>query len=367
MLVYAAWGARTSREVADRVDEVVRLLEPLARSRQVLIEMTLHPTRAPKLVVAHVLLSRLGYTDPEFDSIARVHFSASKWFRRDYPLSASTEECWIGSLWEVDSRSSDREVDSLSIFNVPSDMVGGSRDDAYAFTHLLFYLTDFGHRSHEVLMPLGSILLAEAEGLLARYLDAEDYDLSAEILMAWPLLGAPWSPAAAFAFRVLARVEDDAGVLPCGNVDVTRLKELRGHERTRYALATAYHTAFVMGCLCALCLRPGLAPPLRLSGPTCQGSRLAELDTLLSDDQGHWYPLVAECNKSEREAIVPLLFQLAVIQNVRKRDYGAIKQVLSLAMGTQLEEIPLWDQAAKLLLRIADTTAYLRDDDAVIT
>jgi len=34
--------------------------------------------------------------------------------------------------------------------------------------------------------------------LLARYIDPGDYDLAGEILLTWPLTGAPWSPGAAF-------------------------------------------------------------------------------------------------------------------------------------------------------------------------
>ena len=97
--------------------------------------------------------------------------------------------------------------------------------------------------------------------LLAGYMDAEDYDLAGELLLAWPLMGAPWSPSAAFAFRVLASIEDQVGVLPCGNVNLAHLAQLEGEERARYALGTAYHTAYVMGFLCAASAstRPGAA------------------------------------------------------------------------------------------------------------
>ena len=113
------------------------------------------------------------------------------------------------------------------------------------------------------------VILTEAAALLARYMDAEDYDLSGEIAARLAVQRARHGvPAAAFAFRVLASVEDQAGVLPCGNINLARLAKLEGEARARYALATAYHTAYVMGFLCAASLRPGRAPPVRIVGPS---------------------------------------------------------------------------------------------------
>ena len=59
-----------------------------------------------------------------------------------------------------------------------------------------------------------------------------------------------------FGFRVLAGAEDSTGILPCGNTKADRLGRLQGEERVRYAFGTAYHTAYVMGFLCAASLRP---------------------------------------------------------------------------------------------------------------
>ncbi|WP_342733568.1 hypothetical protein [Bradyrhizobium sp. B117] len=58
----------------------------------------------------------------------------------------------------------------------------------------------------------------ESAAVLARALVVEDYDLAAEALMAWPLLSSPWSPAAAFGFRVVASLEDKVGFLPEGRL-----------------------------------------------------------------------------------------------------------------------------------------------------
>ena len=86
-----------------------------------------------------------------------------------------------------------------STLNWPIDILGCLRTDAYAFTHMIMYCTDFGFRNPR-LPRRRAALLTEVGALLARYMDAEDYDLAGEILLAWPLMGAAGVPSAAFAF-----------------------------------------------------------------------------------------------------------------------------------------------------------------------
>src|SRR2546423_5945331 len=80
--------------------------------------------------------------------------------------------------------------------------------------------------------------------------------LTAELLMAWPFTAAPWTPTANFGFRVLTEFEDRLGYLSAANGIPEKFDRLTGSERTKYALATTYHTVYVMGMLCALALRP---------------------------------------------------------------------------------------------------------------
>ncbi len=325
MLLYAASGADAHGEVRDRVDAIARLLVPLARSKRLLMEMVAHPSRVNKLVVAHVILSKLGSGDAEFDAAAWAQFSCAARIRRDAPVSASAEVSWVESLWKGNGPEPlNYPKVPASVLELPSDIAGGSRDQAYAFTHLLFYLTDFGYRSVPGIVDLQSTVLGEAEGLLARYLDAEDYDLSGELLMTWPLLGAQWNPAAAFGFRVLARVEDETGLLPCGNIHLARLEKLGGDEAARYALGTAYHTAFVMGFLCAISLRFGRNPPARISARGYDKAWVRELEPILEVDQGHWYPVFSECDDAEKGMLLPVLCQIAIAQKLRTQNYKSL-------------------------------------------
>ena len=352
MLIYAASAHGHRPPVASRIENLVRALPPHARSNRVLVDIALHPALVFKFAVPHILLTKLGYRDDVFDAFLRSCISSQLKNGHDRPPSALVERRWISHLWGKQDATRVCRKDLVgSVLDSPLDILGGMRDDAYAFTHLMMYCTDFGYQSCR-LPRRRSLILDEAEGLLARYIDVEDYDLSGEILMAWPLTGTPWSASAAFAFRVLATVEDQAGILPCGNINQSRLSQLEGEERARYALGTAYHTAYVMGFLCAAALRPGRVPPAKIAGPQYERAFLDRLLHFVSDDQGHWQPVFSSLVEEEQLALTPFILDIALTQSCRRRDYQATVELLSLASKQGAAATALCRQAAELLGRI---------------
>ncbi len=362
MLIYAASAASDRPRIAHRVDELARLLVPHARSERVLVDIALHPAFAFKFAVPHVLLTRLGYRDESFDDFLKSCLSSEARNGHDRPPSASLERKWIASLWTADnSDSRPRAILRDSVLNSPVDILGGLREDVYAFTHLIFYCTDFGFKAAR-LPRRRSIILEEATSLLARYLDAEDYDLAGEVLAAWPFTRAVWSPAAAFGFRVLSSIEDQVGILPCGNVQPNRLAQLEGKERTRYALGTAYHTAYVMGFLCAASLRPGRVPPKKIVGPQFDKSVLIRVMRYVDDDQGHWQSEFSSLAEGEKLALTPFILEIAIVQRCRKRDYEAVSELLSLACEHGVAHSPVCRQAAELLERIVNCSTRRRHE-----
>jgi len=362
MLIYAASGARRLPQIATRIAEVAELLLPHARSAQTLLNMALHPALCLDFAVPHILLSKLGYTDPRMDDFLRSCFASQARNGRQRPPAGSLEGRWVESLWTGAEPGPAWYRDLRnSVLNWPLDILGGFRDEAYAFTHLVMYCTDFGFRPAFLPRPR-AVVLQEAASLLAKYLDREDYDLAGEVIMAWPLTGAPWSPAAAFGFRVLTGVEDHAGVLPGGTTRPDRLHQLEGREKTRYALGTAYHTGYVMGFLCAASLREGRAPPARIAGPRFDEGFLDHVIATLDRDQGHWQPELRALNEAERNALCPLLLDLAIVQRCRKHDYGAVRELLARAHQHGLSRSPLCGQSAELLERLTAYASYSIQD-----
>lgn len=354
MLVYAASGACERADVRRRVDAVARLLASHVRSRRALADIALQPGRAFKHAVPHVLLSSLGHPDDGLDAYFRSRCALADELAGDLPPSARLERHWVTSHWDRVWRVPTTDDVRGTFVERPIDVLSESREEAYSVTHLLFYLTDFGHQPPPGLPRPMVTLLGELEGLLLRYLDREDYDLSGELLMAWPQLRAVWSPTAAFAFRVLARVEDEVGVLPCGNVDLAHMGELDAADRGRYARATAYHTAFVMGFLCAATMRHTPTPPRTIAGHEYEDTVWEGFLEHVDADQGHWLGVFRECDISEKRALAPLLCNFAILQTLRRRDYAALHEVLVRAHSARLPDHALRTRATEVLLALGD-------------
>lgn len=352
MLLWAASGAGHRLKVREQINHVAELLAPYARSERVLLDIALHPGLAFKFAVPHILLARLGLPDPTFDRLLEACAGAQVRNGVDRAPTAALERQWIRAALNGEGQA-DQGVDlSHTVLGWPLDLFGGLRADYYSFTHLLMYETDFGFRS-AALPRSQQVVLLETGALLARHLDAEDYDLAAETILAWPFLNAAWSPSAAFGFRVLTHLEDTVGILPCSLMDGERLAQLEGAERGIYALATSYHTAFVMGIACAACLRPGRLPPGKIAGAPHDEATLYHLQDLASADQGHWHELFFELDVEERSALVPFLLDIAFIQANRRRDYSGMHTLIQFALGKGLASTPICGQAAELLERIA--------------
>ena len=238
---------------------------------------------------------------------------------------------------------------SGTVLTRPFDLLVGSREDPYGLTHLLFYVTDFGRSPTAHVGRPHDAILADVEALVIRYLDQGDYDLVGELLMAWPQLREEWSPVAAFALRVLAHVEDEVGILPCGNVDPERLATLVGAERTRYARAASYHTALVMGFLCAVGLRGHPAPPKALTGPEYPDDAWQTFRAMIDDHPGDWLPVFDRCGEAEKRTLAPMLCGLVITQAMRQQDFAAMHEAVDAARRFALPPHPLQAAATDLL------------------
>ncbi len=344
MLAYAA-SRVPSPAVHRRVAALVSDLAPLARSRAALADLVLHPDRAFKRAVPHVLLTRLGQPDIAFDAPARAACNRVLSSAADEAATVHAERQWIAALWGLDAPARVDPTQTTALGR-PVNLLADGREDPYGLTHLLFYVTDFGRRTPRLGRPRAD-LLADVEALLVRYLDRDDFDLCAELLMAWPQLRAPWSPTAAFAFQVLAVAEDEVGVLPCGNVDSDRLATLQGPERTRYARATSYHTALVMGFLCAVCLAADTPPPsgccVRPPAQVPAGSQ--------------WERVAAVCRPEQHGQLAPMRTAIAIDRALRAKDFRALHLLLG-STDAQTPGLGPWrDAGVRALQLLALATA----------
>ena len=345
------------KDIAERVHTLAGMLMPYARKEKTFLEICLQPALALEYAMAHIFLTNIGYPNDKFDAMLLKSMNALSRFGRERPPHRMMEQAWIKTVWNKNSKDVHFPMGKAiadSSLNKPVDLLHGTTEDMYAFTHALMYATNFSRSPRK--MPRKRVeILSEAEAMLARCLDDQDYDLGGEVLLTWPLTGKSWSPAAAFAFRVLARAEDEAGMLPAPGTNPEPLQKLEGEKRQKYLYASAYHTAYVMGLLCAVSLQPGNAPPKRIrTKKQVPGSARKILRFLDRDQQKkQWRDEFDKLPEKEQDTLAGLLLSIAVIRNVRQKRYGVVYEILGTAYQMGMADTALASQAAELLERLS--------------
>jgi hypothetical protein len=239
-----------------------------------------------------------------------------------------------------------------SMLGRPLDVLGSTRLDIYAFTHAAMYASDLGARHVPGIRPQADIA-TDAEAALAYSLDSNDFDLTAEVLMTWPMLRLTWSPVARFAFGILAQEEDRLGFLPGLAFEPERYEALAGEERLRFAYSTSYHACYAMGFLCAAMLRDGCTPPAvvpavrRSSGASAALLRLLSADTATSC----WRAPFGALATRQQAAVARLLLTVILRRARTQGDIQLVRQALKVALAHDLLDGPGPRQGAALLDR----------------
>ena len=353
MLLYVASRERSDPTVQEAFDTLVQELLPYARSRQMRWDVLRYPSVCLQLATPHILLGIYGRQDAHFDDLLVRTEAASASRGHEVVPYRELEIIWLRSLWRNENPGRElEETARKTAMGNPIDLLNGTRDDAYAHTHAVMYYTDFGNWQKPLPRPTEAFL-GESGAVLARALIIEDYDLAAEALMAWPLTSSVWSSAAAFGFRVVASLEDKVGFLPAGPLASKRLLELAGEDKTKYALASSYHTAYVMGMLCALSLKPGMASPFEIVGPPFSVTLIEGLQALIRKTGAHWEQVFQSLSPIEQAALGPFLLDVAMVQSSRMGKFAQMVSLLETAIQHGMADTTLCAQSAELLSKIA--------------
>jgi hypothetical protein len=339
----------------ERLDTIARLLVPLARHRDVRAAICLEPGLALDHAVGHILLGRLGYAGPEVDRLLAATPATAAGCGPERLPHRRLEQAWLAGLRQEGSlrpRAESRLV-AESMLGRPLDVLGSTRLDVYAFTHAVMYASDLGRR--RIALPRSrAAIAADALAALAFSLDGDDFDLTAELLLTWPMLRLRWSAAGAFAFSLLTAVEDDHGFLPGSTFDRERYQELPHGERRDYVAATCYHTVYVMAFLCAALLRPGCAPPATVARAGRRRGAGAILLRLADEGDARrprWRDAVGMLAPVQQDALAPLLLAVLLRRARTRGDLGLIREALAVALAHDLVAAPAPLQAAALLRR----------------
>jgi hypothetical protein len=358
LLLFVAPIRNVDGQIPRLLDDIATLLIPHARSQHLLASICLEPGLAMDHAVAHLILSRLGYPDSAVDRLLAQSLAMGADFGPERLHHRRLEREWLARLWpvgEAPSRRDARKTSRLlteSMLGRPLDALGSSRLDCYAFTHSLIYASDLG--TTRVTLPRrSSDISADATAALAFSLDRDDFDLTAEVLLTWPMLRLAWSPSACFAFRVLADVHDELGFLPGLSFDRSRYDHLHGSQRMRYALATSYHAIFVMGFLSAAALLPARAPAASVPATYRRSAGGTALVSLFDDESSRprWQRNLAVLSARQQHSVAPLLLAMLLRRAKAKGDLTLFRECLSVSLRHGLIDGSAASQAAALLRR----------------
>jgi hypothetical protein len=200
LLLYCVEPVRGIDErIQKQFESLAALLVPQARHEDVIAALCLEPGLAWDHAVPHILLNRLGFPNRRFDRLLSASLAMGSNFGPERTSVGRLELEWLARLRNAGEplryRMSRHLADSM--LGRPMDVLDSSRLDIYAFTHAVMYASDFG-RCGIQLPRSGLSIAADADAALACSLDSNDFDLTAEVLLTWPMLRLTWSPAATF-------------------------------------------------------------------------------------------------------------------------------------------------------------------------
>jgi hypothetical protein len=360
LLLCAARHRALAPAIDTRIDDIARQLVPLARSDAVLAAICMDPGRGRDHAIGHIILTTLGFVDHEVDHLVSQSLAAGAGLGHERLAHRELEQEWLARIGQHNEVGfvADPQLAARSMIGKPIDLLASGRDDLYAFTHAVMYVSDLGGR--RILPPRPPhAIAADVDGALGYSLERDDFDLTAELLLTATMLHVGWTPTATFAFKVLVAVQEDLGFLPGSSVDWNQYQALDDGERSQYALTTSYHTGYVMGFLCATALGPGCAPPsaVAVGGVRPGAGRALLRRTNPGPATRRWRQAANELADAQLDSISPMLLALSLRQATDSGDLRLVNELLQISLDHDLAAGPVPGQAAALLRRAAALVA----------
>ena len=351
---------RTHPRIARTITRLIHQVAPLARGEELLALLCREPAMALDRAAAHLHLRDLGHDDDGVDRLLAMALHAESAGSPERLPNHELEHEWLRSKW---NRTPDpTRLETLlarTCAEGPIDALGATTADLYALTHVVLYATDMGARPVAWPRPLAE-LATDAEAGLAATLDADNLDLTAELLWTWPMLRMPWSPIATFAFDVLAGAVDEHGFVPGPGYRSAVVATLPSPDAEAYALRTSYHATFVFGFVAAVSAHTGCVPTFDLAltpwsrTPTPSGVVDGLLRLVRREDRPRpWLDAFERVPAPHRPPLADLLVTTALRRAYAANDLAAVREALQVASEGDLLRGPAVRQAAALLRRVA--------------
>jgi hypothetical protein len=320
------------------------------------------PWLAFEALAPYILLEKLGLKHKLANEILDECCQTAVPWRTEQAPAQKLEYQWMYWLYTGSVHPDAQTTIEQSCLGTAFHVAGTATEDFYAFTHCLLFLTDQGKERWLELPRAEKIIISEAEALLLTSLDLNNFDLAAELLWTWPMLGIPLSPTASFCLSVLCGIQRAYGFLPGPHYHETVRSKVRQSLQERYFVSSCYHTTLVMGMLSATLLRSpdrNLGDSMSHNGTSMRRDERALV--YVSDEN---YPLKlmrkrepkpvweSYLNDSWMKLLVPAIVQIALRRAVEDHDVATLRACLQAAVREGLEESPMSREGLRQLQRL---------------
>jgi hypothetical protein len=245
----------TVRLLLDRVARAVARHAYCPRNEILLMRF---PSTAASLGIAPIVLAALGHGDPRFHQLVESALTAGHAHALERLPFREMDLRWILELHDGTPAVFDDLFPQSLIARRPHPIYM-SRADAYAYTHALMYMSDFGSRPLPPAVDVDDVA-ASVDASLLMYLFTEDLDLLGELVLSAVIARRPPSPHARLAWAAIDRIWDEFGLLPGPSFMPADFARLDGMAARAYAFRHTYHTTYVGAMLAATLLLRGDDP-----------------------------------------------------------------------------------------------------------
>jgi hypothetical protein len=351
LLLRATAATLEDHEVSEPWESLYDAVSVLARPAELAASLVLDPERALEHAFAHIQLSALGNTDAAIDGLLDLALGEPT-CGPEPSVVPELQRQWLLGLRRGRPVLQGRDrLLARSSLGRPVDVLRCSTQDVYDLTHAVMHGCDLGSWALPLPRPSDE-LTRDLDALLGLALDADNFDLTAELLWSWPMLRLPWTPTARFAFGVITQARRRHGFLPGPGFDPRRHSALGPAPAADYVLRTSYHANLVFGILCAAVLvAPPGQPPVATADHKIAGSGARMLDLVDTHPRRRWRDAALTLREDDADELAPMFLTVALRRFSDRADLSGIGTALELAVELDLADGQAVFQATKLLRR----------------
>lgn len=248
-------------------------------------EIRKSPQKAATMAQCHIYLSLAGLPDAEWDHCIRLLLKKGYGDVSDRAFYRLFDKNWFRSLLNEPAGDASALL-PLSLLNSRFHPAYMEINDAYAFTHILMYMSDFGLK--DISPGMQQIPLKElVQSAIMFELSEENHDLLSEFLMNYVFISDEWDAISLLGWKYLTHTWDSMSFLPGPSLEPEVFERLEGEVRSAYAFKEIYHTNLVAAALCAVLLYR----PLQACGSVnlpCNNPRRPDFDGFLHTAATHY-------------------------------------------------------------------------------